>query len=233
MRRFELVGLAALLVLGLYLLVGGLLAGGGSSARAAGDTVSLLFMSAQGRTSASPIDFCTGTGNPPIHGSDRAIDVTGDNAGSLCAFNESSDARLRGWGWGSQAYHHTMGAWATGGVVQGGCDVVLIGLIDVGGGWHGQLRYLHMDRDVAEDYQLKYYSAPTPYGAQYGRHVGDTTDDTDCSTQTEAWNVHQGTLIGCMGVNSGLGVSDESPVWDFWSYINVITYTEGMDNCDT
>jgi len=36
-----------------------------------------------------------------------------------------------------------------------------------------------------------------------------------------------------MGVNGGLGPSDESPVWNFWSYINVITYTEGMHGCGT
>jgi hypothetical protein len=35
-----------------------------------------------------------------------------------------------------------------------------------------------------------------------------------------------------MGVNGTFTPSEESPVWDFWSYINVVEYTEGIGGCD-
>ena len=156
MRRFEMIGLAALLVLGLYLLVGGLLAGGNGQARAASDTINLLFMSSQSRTSASPDDFCTGAPDPPVHSPNRGIDVYGDGTGSLCTGDASSTVRLRGWGFGDDALHHTMGGWASGGVVSGACDVVLIGLIDVKTGLHGQLRNLHHSRTISSSTQMKF-----------------------------------------------------------------------------
>ncbi len=231
MRRFELIGLAALLVLGLYLLVGGLLAGGNGQARAADDTIDLLFMSALNRASASPDDFCTGDEDPAIHDPNRGIDVYGDETGSLCTGDASSSAKLRGWGFGDDAVHHTMGGWASGGVVVGACDVVLVGLIDVKSGLHGQLRNLHQSRTIAASTQMKFYSAPT-WGSQKAYTLGNSTDDSDCGGWTE-YGVHQGTLIDCMSVNGTFDPEEQSDTWDFWSYINVIRYTEGLDSCDT
>lgn len=232
MKRLELAGLAALLAIGSFLLVGGLLVGGNGRVRAVGDSVDLLFMSAQGRTTVSPLDFCTGTRNPPIHGAERAIDVTGDNVGSLCHMGASSEARLRAWGWGSQAYHHTMGAWASGQASPTACDIIMIGLKDVQGGLHGELKYMHHNRTVSSTFQMEFYSAPPPYGAQYGRLLGYTTDDSECSASTP-YHVHQGTTVSCMDVNQTFTPSEESPVWDFWSYINVVEYTEGVGGCDS
>ncbi len=231
MKRFELAALALLMAAGSFLLIGALVEGQRARVGAVGDSVDLLFMSAQGRTTVSPLDFCTGIGNPPIHGSERAIDVTGDNVASLCTMDASSVVRLRGWGWGSQAYHHTMGAWASGQASPYTCDVIMIGLRDVQGGLHGQLKFLHHNRTVSSTERLEYYSAPAPYGAQYGRIVGYTTDDSECSNSTP-YHVHQGTTVACMRVNNTFTPSEESPVWDFWSYINVVEYTEGIGGCD-
>ncbi len=231
MRRSELVGLAALFVLGLYLFASGLLAGGDGRARAASGTIDLLFMSAQGRTTVSPLDFCTSSVSPPIHNPGRAIDVLGDNTGSLCAGEASSVARLRGWGFGSAPFHHTMSGWAVGGVNPAGCDNVFVGLIDVKGGLHGQLFNQHQSRTISSSFQMNFNAAPI-WGAQYGYILGNTTRDNVGCTWVD-YRVHQGTAIGCMGVNGALTASTQYDVWNFWSYINVITYTEGMHNCDT
>lgn len=232
MRRFELIGLAALLVLGLYLLVGGLLAGGNGRARAASDTIDLLFMSAQSRTAASPDDFCTGDRDPAVHGLGRGIDVYGDNTGSLCTGNVSFTTRLRGWGFGDDSVHHTMGGWASGGVIPGSCDTVLVGLIDVKSGLHGQLVNFHHQRTISGGTQMKFYSAPT-WGSQRAYTLGYTTYDNDLGCGWGDYAVHQGTLIGCMSVNGTFTPEDQHDTWDFWSYINVITYTEGMHGCGT
>ncbi|MGB2695811.1 MAG: hypothetical protein WBD55_11595, partial [Dehalococcoidia bacterium] len=193
-----------------------------------GDSVTMFFMSAQGRTTVSLIDFCTGARNPPIHNAERAIDVTGDNVGVLCVMDAPSVARLRGWGWGSQPYHFTLKAWASGQEVAGGCDVITIRLVDVLGANHGYLRNLHHNRTAST--WLRYYSS-NGYGAQYGRILGYTTDDYDCGGSTR-YHVHQGTLVSCMVVNQGFGPSDSRPVWDFWSFINAIDYTEGVGDCN-
>jgi len=57
---------------------------------AAGPHIDMYFMSALAR-SANPLDWCTGSGSPVIHPPGRAIDVIGDDSGSL-SFNSRRPA---------------------------------------------------------------------------------------------------------------------------------------------
>lgn len=123
-----------------------------------------------------------------------------------------------------------MGAWASLYVVEAGCDQVRIGMIDVEGGWHGQLRWLHSSSTISPTYQMKLYAAPNP-GAARTYTVGSTVyPETGCSSS--AHHVHQGTDLSCMTVNGGLEASTAYAVWHYLTYINAIDYEEGLDACD-
>lgn len=209
----------ALLVLGLVVS-----SGSSSSSRAAGPHIDLLFMSSLEYNN----DFCTGSWPEPIHSPYRAIDVIGDNAS--CAGNGSATTKMRAWGFGGTSSHHTMGAWASGGEVDGGCDEVRIGMIDVAGGWHGELAWLHTSRTILSSTQMKLYAAPSP-GAARTYTIGSTTYDRDNCAST-AYHVHQGTNLDCMTVNGGLVASTKYPVWHYATFINAIDYEEGLHNCD-
>jgi hypothetical protein len=201
---------------------------GSTSTQAAGPHIDLYFMSAANGT-GSPLKYCTGTFNPPIHGSDRAIDVPGDGTGSVCYGDNSSDTRLRGWGYGGSTNHHTMGVWASGGQVTGGCDVVLLGMIDVAGGLHGQLRYVHTTRTVPTNFQMQMWAGPNGYKSSSYK-IGVTTADDGCPW--EGYHVHQGTLLDCMTVNAGLVSATQYEIWNPWTFINLIDYAEGLHGCD-
>ena len=209
------------------LLVLGLVVSSGSSpsSQAAGPHIDLLFMSSV----AYNDEFCTGTWDPPIHPPYRAIDVLGDSA-SLCAGNGSASSKMRAWGFGGTSSHHTMGAWASGGYVDGGCDIVRIGMIDVAGGLHGELVWFHTSRTISSSTQMKLYAAPSP-GAARTYTVGSSTDDHVGCGWT-AYHVHQGTNLGCMNVNGGLGDATEYPLWHYLTFINAIDYAEGLHGCD-
>jgi len=212
----------------IVLLVLGLLVSSGSSpsSQAAGPHIDLLFMSSL----AYNDEFCTGTGDPPIHPPYRAIDVLGDNVGSLCAGEASASSKMRAWGFGGTSSHHTMGAWASLYVVDPGCDQVRIGMIDVAGGLHGQLRWLHSSSTISPTYQMKLYAAPSP-GAARTYTVGSTVYPEAGCTST-AYHVHQGTNLGCMNVNGGLTKSTPYDVWHYLTFINAIDYAEGLHGCD-
>ena len=219
--------LSSVVAVTFMLLVLGLVVSNGSlpSSRAAGPHIDLLFMSSLMYSD----QFCTGSWAEPIHPPYRAIDVFGDNA-SLCAGNGSATTKMRAWGFGGTSSHHTMGAWASLYVVDPGCDQVRIGMIDVAGGLHGQLRWLHSSSTISSSTQMKLYAAPNP-GAARTYTIGSTVfPETSCSAT--AYHVHQGTDLSCMTVNGGLVASTKYPVWHYATFINAIDYEEGLHNCD-
>ncbi|MBI2724592.1 MAG: hypothetical protein HYX50_05965 [Chloroflexi bacterium] len=194
---------------------------------AAGPRIDIYFMSALARSGT--VDWCTGSGSPVIHNPGRAIDVIGDDSGSLCSGEVTNYAALRAWGFGGTSSHLTMRAYAAGGISQGMCDVVTFGMIDVMGGLHGELQYLHSSNTTGGS-SLDLYAGPFP-GQQRTRVYGATTLDNDgCGWTTR--HVHQGTIQDCMTINNGLGVSTAYSVWDIAAYINHIAYNEGNGNCN-
>lgn len=154
--------------------------------------------------------------------------MIGDDSGSLCAGEVTNYAALRGWGFGGSSSHLTLRAYASGGIVSGGCDVVKLGMIDVMGGLHGELQYLHNSNTTGGS-SLDMYSGSFP-GQQRTRVYGATTVDNDgCGWTTR--HVHQGTLVDCMVVNGSLGVSTPYGVWDIDRYIHRLSYNEGNSLC--
>lgn len=100
----------------------------------------------------------------------------------------------------------------------------------VGGGLHGELRWLHSSMTISPTTQMKLYAAPSP-GATRTYTIGNTVwPETGCSGTTH--HIHQGTNLNCMTVNSGLTASTEYPLWNYLTFINAIGYAEGLSACD-
>lgn len=98
-------------------------------------------------------------------------------------------------------------------------------MIDVMGGLHGELQYLHNSNTVAPGSSLTLYAGPFP-GQQRTRTYGATTFDNDnCGWTT--FHVHQGTLVGCMTVNPTFAASKQYLVWDIDRYIHELDFAEG------
>jgi len=194
-----------------------------SSAQAAGPHIDMYFMAAVARP-VSPNDWCTGSYSNPIHSPGRAIDVIGDNYGSLCAGEVTNYAAIRGWGFGSSS-HLTLRLYPSGGITQNACDIVRFGMIDVMGGLHGELQYIHNSNTVPSGNSPSLYAGPFP-GQQRTRTYGATTQDNDnCGWTTR--HVHQGTLVDCMAVNGTFSASHEYIVWDIDRYIHELDFAEG------
>lgn len=218
-----------MIVIALVLIVTFGLLEGDVGTRAAGPHIDLYFMTAAQGT-GSPAKWCTGSFNPPIHQSDRAIDVFGDGSGSTCLGSNSSTSDLRSWGFGGTVDHQTMGAWASGGAVVGGCDIVKIGMIDVLGGLHGELQDIHTSRTISTSTQMKLWAGPGN-GEQRVFAIGNTTEDDDGCAWV-GYHVHQGTLLDCMTVNAALQSTTQYSIWHPYFYISEIDYEEGLNGCD-
>lgn len=195
--------------------------------QAAGPHIDLYFMSAVG--GGSPLRFCTGTYNPPMHSPYRAIDVLGDDASSLRDGANSSATTLRSWGFGGSSSHHTMTGFPSRGINTNGCGEARIGMIDVQGGLDGELVWLHTSRTRSAYMQM--YAGPSP-GVKRNFRIGSTTFDTDGSCGWTAYHVHQGTAVDCMALNGSFSPATTYDVWDVFRHIHAIDYAEGLSACD-
>jgi hypothetical protein len=102
-------------------------------------------------------------------------------------------------------------------------------MIDVMGGLHGQLRYLHSTRTVPSDFAMQLFAAPGS-GATRSFVLGSTTSDDGCDW--EGYHVHQGTLLSCMTVNAALLPTTQYTIWNPYFFVSEIDYAEGLSGCD-
>jgi hypothetical protein len=196
---------------------------------AAGPHIVIYTMASQ--SEGSPLQWCTGLYNPPVHPPNRSIDVFGDSTVTPCMGDISSQSRLRTWGFGGTSNHLTLRAYASGGVSSMGCDIVNIGMIDVANGLHGQLQWLHTGRSLGDGVAANVYAGPYP-GYQSTTTIGFTTVDNDGGCSWVGYHVHQGTLVDCMVVNSSMSGTTIYNVWDVDRYLHEIDYAEGLALCD-
>lgn len=123
-----------------------------------------------------------------------------------------------------------MRAYASGGTSATACDIVNIGMVDVAGGLHGELRWLHTSRTIGTGVAMSLYAAPYP-GNKTSHTVGATTlDNVGCSW--DGYHVHQGTLVDCMAVNTALSPTTVYSVFDIDRYLHEIDYAEGLSLCN-